>query len=76
MAHVVNGRDGQPKTRGVKRYKNEIVRCGSIIVRQCGMKFKAGRNAGTGRDGTIFALVDGRVNFRPDKTISVEPVSK
>ena len=41
-----------------------------------GMKFKAGRNVGTGRDGTIFALVDGRVNFRPDKTVSVEPVSK
>ena len=76
MAHVVNGRDGQPKTRGIKRYKDEVVKAGGIIVRQRGMKFKAGRNTGAGRDGTIFALVDGKVNFRPDKTVSVEPVSK
>lgn len=76
MAHVVNGRDGKPKTRGVKKYKNEIVKAGNIIVRQCGMKFRAGRNTGIGRDGTIFALVDGKVIFRPDKTVSVEPVSK
>ena len=76
MAHVVNGRDGQPQTRGVKRYKNEIVRGGTIIVRQCGMKFKAGRNVGVGRDGTLFALVDGKVLFRPDKTVSVVQPTK
>ena len=76
MAHVINGRDGQPKTRGIKRYANEVVKAGNIIVRQCGMKFKAGRNVGIGKDGTIFALVDGKVNFRPDKTISIEPVAK
>ena len=76
MAHVVNGRDGQPKTRGVKRYTDEVVKAGSIIVRQCGMKFKAGRNVGVGRDGTLFALIDGKVNFRPDKTVSVLTISK
>jgi len=71
MAHVINGRDGQPKTRGVKRYANEAVRCGNIIIRQCGIKFKAGRNVGMGKDGTIFALVDGKVLFKPDKTVAV-----
>ena len=76
MAHVVNGRDGQPKTRGVKRYTNEVVKAGTIIVRQCGMKFKAGPNVGAGKDGTLFALVDGKVSFRPDKTISVLATSK
>ncbi|MDP3804200.1 MAG: 50S ribosomal protein L27 [Candidatus Omnitrophota bacterium] len=77
MAHVVNGRDGQPKTRGVKRYSNEVVKAGGIIVRQRGLKIKAGRNVGTGRDGTLFALIDGKVNFRPDKTVSIiGPTSK
>ena len=76
MAHVVNGRDGQPKSRSVKRYADEAVKAGNIIVRQCGMKFRAGRNVGVGKDGTIFALVDGKVNFRPDKTVSVIPVSR
>ena len=71
MAHVVNGRDGQPKTRGVKKYGSQVVLAGNIILKQCGMKFKAGRNVGVGRDGTLFALVDGKVLFRPDKTVSI-----
>jgi large subunit ribosomal protein L27 len=69
MAHkkgqgsVRNGRDSISKRLGVKAYGSETVSAGSIIVRQRGSKFVAGRNVGTGRDWTLFALVDGKVNF-------------
>jgi large subunit ribosomal protein L27 len=69
MAHkkgqgsVRNGRDSVSKRLGVKRYGGELVSAGSIIVRQRGTKFVAGRNVGTGRDWTLFALVDGKVKF-------------
>jgi large subunit ribosomal protein L27 len=76
MAHVVNGRDSQPKTLGVKRYSDQIVKAGNIILRQLGMTFKAGTNVGVGRDGTLFALIAGKVVFRPDKTVKVTPVAK
>lgn len=71
MAHVVNGRDGQPKTLGVKRYGGQAVKAGSIILKQRGLNFKPGRNVGVGRDGTLFALIDGKVQFSPSKTVSV-----
>ena len=76
MAHMINGRDGQPKKLGVKRYAKQSVKAGSIIVRQCGFRFKAGRNVGAGRDATLYALVDGTVNFDPRKIISVIPSPK
>jgi len=76
MAHVVNGRDSQPKTLGVKRYSDQVVKAGTIIVRQRGMTFKAGANVGIGRDGTLFALIDGKVAFRPDKTVRIDPAIK
>jgi large subunit ribosomal protein L27 len=69
MAHkkgqgsVRNGRDSASKRLGVKRYGGEFVTAGSILVRQRGTKFVAGKNVGTGRDWTLFALVDGRVAF-------------
>jgi large subunit ribosomal protein L27 len=69
MAHkkgqgsVRNGRDSVSKRLGVKAYGSETVRAGSIIVRQRGTKFVAGQNVGTGRDWTLFALVDGKVKF-------------
>ncbi len=69
MAHkkgqgsVRNGRDSASKRLGVKRYGGEFVTAGSIIVRQRGTKFSAGLNVGTGRDWTLFALVDGKVHF-------------
>ena len=69
MAHkkgqgsVRNGRDSVSKRLGVKRYGGESVTAGSIIVRQRGSKFVAGVNVGTGRDWTLFALVEGKVNF-------------
>jgi large subunit ribosomal protein L27 len=58
-----NGRDSNPKYRGVKAYGGESVTAGSIIVRQCGTKFHPGKNVGCGRDFTLFALKDGVVTF-------------
>ena len=58
-----NGRDSVSKRLGVKRYGGQVVSAGSILVRQRGAKFVAGKNVGTGRDWTLFALVDGKVKF-------------
>ena len=58
-----NGRDSNPKYLGVKCYGSEMVVAGNIIVRQRGTKFHAGENVGLGRDHTLFAKVDGRVQF-------------
>jgi large subunit ribosomal protein L27 len=60
---------------GVKAYGGEFVRAGSIIVRQRGTKFMAGSNVGTGRDWTLFALVDGKVAFdKGSKRVNIVPV--
>ena len=56
-----NGRDSNPKYRGIKLYAGEIAKAGSIIVRQCGTKFFAGKNVQMGRDYTLFAVSDGIV---------------
>jgi large subunit ribosomal protein L27 len=70
-----NGRDSVSKRLGVKRYGGELVSAGSIIVRQRGSKFVAGRNVGTGRDWTLYALVDGRVAFdREGRRVNIQPV--
>jgi large subunit ribosomal protein L27 len=58
-----NGRDSQSQRLGVKRYAGEAVRAGTIIIRQHGTKVHPGRNVGLGRDFTLFALVDGVVEF-------------
>lgn len=58
-----NGRDSSAQFRGVKVFGGEEVRAGNIIVRQVGSLFHAGRNVGTGKDWTLFALVDGIVKF-------------
>ncbi len=58
-----NGRDSNPKMRGVKRFAGESVKAGSILVRQVGTKYHAGDNVGIGRDWTLFAKVDGVVKF-------------
>jgi large subunit ribosomal protein L27 len=71
-----NGRDSNPKYRGVKAYAGAMVRAGSILVRQCGTRIHPGKNVGLGRDFTLFALAPGRVQFtaRGDrKFVSVEP---
>ncbi len=58
-----NGRDSNGQRRGVKRFGGQVVRAGNILVRQVGTKFHAGKNVGTGSDYTLFALVDGKVQF-------------
>lgn len=58
-----NGRDSQSKRLGVKRYGDENVRAGNILVRQRGTRFHAGVNVGIGRDHTLFAKSDGKVIF-------------
>ncbi|MEW6741169.1 MAG: 50S ribosomal protein L27 [Planctomycetota bacterium] len=68
-----NGRDSNPQNRGVKRFGGEEVSAGTIIVRQCGTRFKPGKNAGLGRDFTIYALVDGKVRFQNARIVHVDP---
>lgn len=72
-----NGRDSQPKMRGVKAFGGQQVTAGSIIVRQCGTVIHPGRNVGLGRDFTIFALVDGTVQFerkgKDRRRVSITP---
>lgn len=74
-----NGRDSNPKMRGVKRFGGEPVNTGEILVRQVGTVFHPGRNVGLGRDFTLYALIPGVVKFeRFDKTrkqVSVYPAA-
>ena len=58
-----NGRDSNSQRRGVKRFGGQFVRAGNIIVRQCGTRIHPGENIGVGRDFTLFALIDGVVEF-------------
>ncbi|MFT5127397.1 MAG: large subunit ribosomal protein L27 [Rhodothermales bacterium] len=62
-----NGRDSNPKYRGVKLYGGQTCVAGNIIVRQCGTKVHPGKNVGMGRDFTLFALVDGTVEFQKSR---------
>ena len=70
-----NGRDSRGKRLGIKIYGGEVVSNGDIIIRQRGSTFHAGPNVGTGRDYTLFALVDGIVQFKTGarKTVTVVP---
>ncbi len=73
-----NGRDSNAQRLGVKRFGGEQVLAGNIIVRQRGTKFHPGRNVMRAGDDTLFALIDGKVNFeirRGDrKYVNVDPV--
>ena len=72
-----NGRDSESKRLGVKSYGGELISAGSIIVRQRGSKFVAGNNVGTGRDWTLFALVDGKVAFDKDsRRVNILPATE
>lgn len=66
-----NGRDSLPQFRGIKRYDGQVVTVGTILVRQCGTPFKAGMYVGRGRDDTLFALRDGKVQFQ-GRRVSIE----
>ncbi|MGE3260843.1 MAG: 50S ribosomal protein L27 [Bacteriovoracia bacterium] len=74
-----NGRDSNPKMRGVKRFGGENVKAGNILVRQVGTVFHPGKNVGLGRDFTLFALINGVVKFenkdRKRQKVSVVPVA-
>ena len=59
-----NGRDSNPKMLGVKMFAGQDVTAGMILVRQRGTRFRSGNGTGIGRDDTIFATRDGRVEFR------------
>ena len=59
-----NGRDSESKRLGVKKFGGEAVRAGNIIVRQRGTQWHPGTNVGMGKDHTLFALVEGSVEFR------------
>ncbi len=58
-----NGRDSNAQRRGVKKFGGQVVTAGNILIRQCGTKWRPGRNVGQGNDYTLFALVDGQVMF-------------
>ena len=66
-----NGRNTEGKRLGVKAYGGQQVPAGSIIVRQRGTKVHPGQNVGKGSDDTLFAKVDGQVNFRRSRNRSV-----
>ena len=73
-----NGRDSNPQYLGVKAFGGEVVKAGSILVRQRGTQFHPGFNVGLGRDHTLFALISGQVKFESSRSrqkVSVYPVS-
>ena len=76
-----NGRDSQAKRLGVKAFGGELVPAGSIIIRQRGTQVHPGENVGIGRDHTLFAKVDGHVQFSQHgpanrKTVSIVPAQQ
>jgi large subunit ribosomal protein L27 len=62
-----NGRDSQSKRLGIKKFGGEVVIAGNIIVRQRGTRHNPGLNVGLGKDHTLFALTDGKVEFKKKK---------
>lgn len=75
-----NGRDSQSKRLGVKLFGGQTAKAGNIIVRQRGTKHNAGLNVGLGKDHTLFALIDGEIEFKRRKDnktyVSVKPVTE
>ncbi|TDI74124.1 MAG: 50S ribosomal protein L27 [Betaproteobacteria bacterium] len=74
-----NGRDSNSKRLGVKRFGGELISSGSIIIRQRGTQVHPGDNVGMGKDHTLFAKINGKVNFsikgsEQRKTVSITPV--
>ena len=73
-----NGRDSQPKMLGVKAFSGQFVTGGTIIVRQRGTRFYPGKNVGVGRDHTLFAKIEGIVEFKDKgeqgRFVSITPV--
>lgn len=78
LGSTKNGRDSQSKRLGVKRFEGQVVKAGNVLVRQRGTKFRAGAGVGQGRDYTLFALIDGVVEFadkgRMGRFVRVRPL--
>lgn len=74
LGSTQNGRDSNAQHLGVKAFGGQVVRAGSIIVRQRGTRFHPGLHVGRGGDDTLFALRDGRVTFGPGRKVSVQPL--
>ncbi len=72
-----NGRDSNPKYRGLKKSGGQFVRAGNILIRQVGTRIHPGKNVGMGRDFTLFALCDGVMGFsgKSRKKVNIEPVA-
>ena len=70
-----NGRDSNPQFRGVKRFGGETVKSGTILVRQCGTRYKPGKNTGLGKDYTIYSRIDGVVRFQSGRRVHVDPIA-
>lgn len=75
-----NGRDSHSKRLGVKLFGGQTAKAGSIIVRQRGTRHIAGLNVGMGKDHTLYALIDGEIEFKKRQDnrsyVSVKPVSE
>lgn len=72
-----NGRDSNPKYRGIKRYAGQFVRAGEILVRQVGQTWKPGKNVYLGKDYTVHAKVDGVVRFvKSTQKICIDPIEE
>ncbi|MDI6901403.1 MAG: 50S ribosomal protein L27 [Anaerosomatales bacterium] len=76
LGSTKNGRDSKAKRLGVKRFAGQTVTAGSILVRQRGTRLKPGTNVGLGKDDTLFAKVDGVVEFThgKDRRVHVHPL--
>ena len=70
-----NGRDSHSKRLGIKVGDGQALRAGGIIVRQRGARWVGNKNVGTGRDFTLFSLVDGKVKFESGRRVSVYPLA-
>ncbi|MBI3999307.1 MAG: 50S ribosomal protein L27 [Candidatus Omnitrophica bacterium] len=79
MAHTksqgstTNGRDSNPQMLGIKTYGGQLVHAGAILIRQRGTRFKPGRYVARGADDTLFALRNGTVYFKPNRTVYLVP---
>ena len=78
LGSTKNGRDSKAKRLGVKRFAGQVVTSGSILVRQRGTRLKPGENVGLGSDDTLFAKIDGVVDFThgKDRRVHVRPVQE
>jgi large subunit ribosomal protein L27 len=79
MGSSRNGRDSKGQRLGVKRYGGQAVNAGTILVRQRGTRIQAGQNVGIGRDWTLFALIDGLVQYehgsRDHRRVRIDPIA-